>query len=230
MPTDTWCINTGMKQFTSWNPDWRYTKFNIDCLKEIQQEFLNVRKLIWHKHSDQNLEDPDPSWWDFSMMPRQELEPLVPTLANWFKSKGILDKWSSTAFAVVNKSSNPMDIHVDSTVIDVRRYSLNMPFINCDNTWTVWYDAEVDQTRLPTDIPPEVLHSRFKYDPTLRFGLWYQEQTATEIDRAEMDSPVIINITVPHRPVSGHEDTRILLCHRFTPELTTEEVLTICNQ
>ena len=92
-------------------------------------------------------------------------------------------------------------------------------------------DAPAESCVGVPEITPEVLphlHSRMIYDPPLQKGRWGVEP-CNEIDRAEMDSPVIVNVTVPHRPVSGHDNERILICHRFTPELTAEEVLRICN-
>lgn len=222
-----------MSNYKPWNPDWRYTKFTIDCLEQIQKEFRYVKDNIWHIYSHNDLVDSDPDYWDFSMMPRSGIEEHVPTLVDWFKRVGILDKWIATAFAVVNKASNPMRIHVDSIATDDRRVSLNMPFLNCKNTWTCWYDCELDEVEVPPkNITPEILphlHSRMVYDPPLQKGRWGVEP-CNEIDRAEMDSPVIVNVTIPHRPVSGHDETRILLCHRFTPELTEKEIKNICNQ
>lgn len=222
-----------MSNYKPWNPDWRYTKFTIDCLEQIQKEFRYVKDNIWHTYSHNDLVDSDPDYWDFSMMPRSGIEEHVPTLVDWFKRVGILDKWIATAFAVVNKASNPMRIHVDSIATDDRRVSLNMPFLNCKNTWTCWYDCELDEVEVPPkNITPEILphlHSRMVYDPPLQKGRWGVEP-CNEIDRAEMDSPVIVNVTIPHRPVSGHDETRILLCHRFTPELTEKEIKNICNQ
>ena len=220
-----------MNDYQPWNPDWRYTKFTVDCLEQIQQEFQYVKDNIWHKYSHNDLVSDDPDYWDFSMMPRSGIEEHVPTLVDWFKRAGILDKWTATAFSVVNRASNPMRIHVDSIATDDRRVSLNMPFKNCSNTWTCWYDCELDDVEVPPEITPEVLphlHSRMIYDPPLQKGRWGVEP-CNEIDRAEMDSPVVVNVTVPHRPVSGHDNERILICHRFTPELTAEEVLRICN-
>lgn len=218
-----------MSEYTPWNPKWFYTRVNVNCLEQIQKEFEEIRKNHWHKFCDYNIDEEDANWWDFSAMPREVIEPHTPVLVEWLDSKGILDKWSSTAFSVVNKEDKPMRIHIDSTLTDERRVSLNMPFLNCNNTWTCWYDCEIDQHEVPTDVPPEVLHSRFQYDPSLRFGRWGIEQGAKEIARAEMNTPVLVNVTIPHRPISGHNLQRILLCHRFTPELTKEEMDRICN-
>jgi len=217
-----------MIKYTPWSTDWRYTKFNIDNLDQIQQEFVKVKELQWHKFCDHDLSAVDVNWWDFSVMPRSEIESMVPTLVAWFDKKGILDKWTASAFSVIHKEKYPMRIHVDSTLTDERRVSLNMPFQNCENTWTCWYDANIDMDNLPLE-NPDRKHSRQLYDPALASGLWFLEDNAQEIDRAEMDSPVIVNVTIPHRPVSGHDNQRILLCHRFTPELTEEEINRICN-
>jgi len=218
-----------MSEYMPWNPDWFYTRVNVDQLSQIQSEFEIIRKEHWHKFCDHDVNENDADWWDFSAMPRSIIEPYTPTLVEWFDSLGILDKWSSTAFSVVNKEDKPMRIHIDSTLTEQRRVSLNMPFLNCDNTWTVWYDCDIDQTEVPTELPPEILHSRFQHDPSLRFGRWGVEQGAQEIARAEMNTPVIVNVTIPHRPISSHNLQRILLCHRFTPELTEEEINRICN-
>lgn len=221
-----------MSNYKPWNPDWRYTKFTVDCLEQIQQEFEYVCKHVWHTFSDNDLTNSSPDYWDFSMMPREGIEEHVPSLVKWLDSKSILDKWTATAFSVVNRASNPMRIHVDSIATDERRVSLNMPFKNCANTWTCWYNCELDEVEVPPEITPEILphlHSRMIYDPPLQQGRWGVEP-CNEIDRAEMDQPVLVNVTVPHRPVSGHNNERILLCHRFTPELTQEEMDRICNR
>lgn len=218
-----------MNTYTPFKPNWYYSKFNIPNLEQIQKEFLSVKDSTWQKYSDHNLSTKG-DWWDFCCMPGSDLEQHIPTFVNWLKDVGIYSKWISTAFSVVNSNTNPMRTHVDSLDNDSRRVSLNIPILNCQGTYTVWYDAELDfSNQGPVDISPddprwEKLHGRFKYDPPLRTGLWTIESTEKEVMRVETTSPLLVNITRPHRPMSDHNEMRILACSRFSPELTEQEV------
>ena len=214
------------KRYVPWNPEWFYSRFRIDNLEQIQKEFLIVKDVKWKEYI--GVDTNNSTWWDFALMPKHAVEEFLPTLVDWLTHIGLYDRWITVAFSTVNHSEHPMRIHVDSTAVDQRRISVNIPVLNCEKTYTVWYDAELDYDNvLPEVISPEVeakLHTRLKYDPAIKYSHWGIESTAVEIKRLETNQPVIVNITIPHRPVSDHNQTRILACLRFTPELTDADL------
>lgn len=217
-----------MNKYLPFKPDWYYSKFTIPNLKQIQKEFLSVKDLIWHSYSNHDLTEKG-DWWEFTAMPGNEIEKHIPSFINWLKEVGIYSKWISTAFSVVNSNANPMRTHVDSLDTANRYLSLNIPILNCQGSYTVWYDAELDHTEVAPDLQPgepgyEELNTRFKYDPPLRYGRWTVESTEQEVMRVETVDPVLVNVSMPHRPMSDHNEMRILACSRFTPELTDQEV------
>ena len=63
-------INIAMSKYASWNPDWFYTRVNVEPLRQIQSEFEIIRKEHWHKFCDHDVNENDADWWDFSAMPR----------------------------------------------------------------------------------------------------------------------------------------------------------------
>ena len=205
-------------------PDWRYTRIKIDDLEQIKTELTSLFwKMYDHSKSFQFLGfDHNSQHWK-----------QLPILQNWLNANNkIKDRWASCYFSIVNNGSCP--IHVDYTKPD-KCIAINIPLIDCDDSWTVWYEADID-TSMPIKsilhdnqsqnllMPDEHEQSDKKYVSGYN-SFWCQENIAKEIDRARCDTPMIVNISIPHRPVVDHQRLRVLFTLRLIPCDFEQDVL-----
>lgn len=92
-------------------------------------------------------------------------------------------------------------VHIDTTAYNCR---INIPILNCEDTHTVFYEAEplkqvVQENKLP-------------------FILCNQE-TAIEVERFTLDSPTVLRTDVPHKVIMNDNKTpRISLTIRCIPD------------
>jgi hypothetical protein len=181
-------------------PSWFYKPIQIGNLEEIQKELVPI---IYNKIPNSNSSFPK-----FIKIQRNEIEPVAPIYTDFIRSLGILDKWNGSCIISTNNNV-PFPIHIDTIHWFDNSYGLNIPIINCENTYTVWYDAEMESkpnSLVPTD---RISQSRIAKTGTV----------ATEIARWHMKDPAWINVSIPHRPVSNHGKFRAVISARFTPEL-----------
>lgn len=181
------------------NPKWFYKPLVVNNLTEIQSEVI---PFIYKKISDFDTATPQ-----FVYVNRDEIESTVPSYVKYIDSLGLLDKWVWCAIITTN-GEHEFPIHVDSYDWKVRCYGLNLPIINCEGTYTVWYDAEIEGEIFDKDNDPRHYARRIKPDTI-----------ATEIGRWDMSNPAWINTSIPHRPVSTHNKPRAVISARFRPEL-----------
>jgi len=113
-------------------------------------------------------------------------------------------------------------IHVDQGY----NYVLNFPVINCDNSYTVWYnDVEQvpvtpvnsyldDDTILYKEHRTKEVEERLVPAPYIPY---FKLDRKKEIDRVDSNQPLWINGSIPHRPEIQHLNFRLLATLRFTP-------------
>lgn len=138
-----------------------------------------------------------------------------PAFTNYLSSKNLLKKFSRLLF-----SRGPVNAslpHVDMYNPVYLKYSLNIPVIDADDSYTVWYSTHKFELSNFSKYPelnknPESNHA------------WIDcEEDATEICRARYTSPFLMNTTILH---SGKAllNTRIICGIRFRPELTDTDI------
>ena len=180
------------------HPAWMYKPISVNNLEAIQQELIPVLY--------KEIPDFDSAASRFVYVLREKIEPYAPLYTKFIKSLGILDQWHYSAFVTTNSDSLP--VHVDSLNWRTRCYGLNLPLINCEGTYTVFYDAEIDEDKFRDLTDP--INSARKIKPGT---------TATEIARVEATTPMWINTCIPHAPVTTHSRARAIISARFRPEL-----------
>jgi len=189
-------------------PSWFYKPIQVDNLEEIQKELISVlyNKLI------PNFDTAIPM---FKRIKREEIEPFAPLYVKFIESLGLLDKWVASPIITTNYNIS-FPIHVDNIDWVENSYGLNLPIINCENTYTVWYDAELQEFRDDlTDIDPNATAD----DPRHKARLVKPNTPVKEIARWHMKDPAWINVSIPHAPVSEHKKPRAVISARFEPEL-----------
>jgi hypothetical protein len=178
-------------------PTWLYKKINVPDQIKIQHELLAVSKFI--------IEDIDNLTPEFHYVSRDKIDDMIPVTKIFLDQLGILDRWKYLALITGNRGST-LPIHVDGTDWIHRSYGLNIPVLNCEDSFTVFYNAEFDAPFFDST------------DPRAS-ALSCKQDTAIEIDRVESSNPAWVNILIPHRPVINHLMPRILASFRFSPEL-----------
>jgi hypothetical protein len=159
-------------------PKWFYKLIEIENLIEIQEELKNVIYKLY-PHFDHGLPK-------FFYHPRDTLESLVPKYMSYMDTIGVLNRWRGSSVISTNYGIK-FPIHIDSENWLEVSYALNIPVINCEGTYTVWYDATVsDRYVNAVGVPKERMT---KYIDNTK--------PITEVERLEMIQPAWINISIP---------------------------------
>lgn len=138
---------------------------------------------------------------------------LCPTLSRFLLKCGLFDRWTDTGISVI-RHDYQMPVHTDSNNPD-RKYALNFPVINCQESFIVWYD--------PID-PSLVQYREYLSGTGTITAQYYDRNNVIEIDKAPSDSIMFVNVKVPHNGINLSKDVRAIISLRFTPELTLEEI------
>ena len=129
-----------------------------------------------------------------------------PALCDYLRSIDLYTRWSFTGIAKLD-ARGVLPLHSDGRC----RWALNLPIQNCEQSYTIWYNAEVKEDV----VKPVVIDGV----ATAATYVKYQEETAVEIDRVCSNQPLWVNVHTPHSAVNLGDQTRILLSLRFSPEL-----------
>lgn len=178
-------------------PQWHYRYIDISNLEEIQIELFNAFVDV-HGNDFDNMKP------DYVFGRGYKIQHHLPKTKEFLDALGILERWAFVGFVTGNKGDS-LPLHVDT--LDWKRicYGLNVPVLNCDNTYTAFYDAQ--------------LKERAYDDRERKTAYICEEKGAIEIDRVECDRPMWINHTIPHRPIMNHDKPRVMASLRFFPEL-----------
>jgi hypothetical protein len=181
------------------NPKWLYKPVEVDNLKEIQREIIPIvlKKIP-------NFLNMQPEF--FHIVMREEIEPFAPCYTEFIKKHAVISQWTMCAISVT-KFNMDFPIHIDCTDWEKRCYGLNLPVINCEGTYTVWYDTEMQGNLSDDDALQAIV------------GMQKPGAAAIEIGRWDASKPAWVNNSIPHRPISTHELPRVVLSARFDPEL-----------
>ena len=136
------------------------------------------------------------------------LETIWKECPSWIKfleDMKLLDRWATAYFSTVVDGSKVRPIaHVDDPH---RFFALQIPVINCEGSYTVFYDAD----------PKDAIKALIPYYPD---SIGYtNDKLNGEIGILPSHKPAFIDISVPHRPVVPYDEPRVLLTARFKPEL-----------
>jgi len=103
----------------------------------------------------------------------------ITPLADSMRSIGLYDSWVATSLVL---TYNEIPVHKDNA--HEFEYSLNLPILNTDNTYTTFYNTDTLPTTyyLPNGLP---------YDA-------YDKEMCQVIDVVEVTSPTLLNVKVPH--------------------------------
>lgn len=189
-------------------PTWLYKLVNnVTNLNLIQDEMLTVYK----KYYSNSFGDKG---FMFCYVSLDIIREECPNYIAYLKEIELYDKWCLTVFIGVKSEKRLTDspIHIDHDDWKVRSYALNIPIINCEDSYTVWYDCKernYDYAPMDAERNPKVNKSALAFRP----------ETSTEIGRLNVNNPAWINVSIPHRAENNNPNLRFLASARFYPEL-----------
>ena len=182
-----------------------YHQANLDPAK-----FLNIQKELLKLFLITKKENLVPYTSTFVEINDKELmQTTCTTLMQEFQRLGIYNNFFVISFISV-KNDREFPPHVDVGV-DI---ALNIPLINCEDTYTVWYDGKLKDQGLPTyAIGSPIAEISRVADP----------RTVTEVGRCDSSIPHWINVNMLHRPETHHDQFRVAASVRFDPEPVDEK-------
>jgi hypothetical protein len=189
----------------STTPDWMYHQANLDTdqfpiiQKELLKLFLITKKENIVPYTSTFVEIGD----------KELMRNTCTTLMDELRRLNLYDNFFVISFISV-ESTREFPPHVDSGV-DI---ALNIPLINCEGTYTVWYDGKLKDQGLPSyAIGSAIAEISRVADP----------RTVTEIGRCDSSIPHWINVNMFHRPETHHNQFRVAASVRFDPEPVDEK-------
>jgi hypothetical protein len=180
------------------NPKWLYKPIEIENLKEIQTEMLPI---IFKHIPDFALAAPN----FYHIFPK-DIAPYAPNYVKCLKDIGVYDNWYVSAVVTTNRGITA-PIHIDDRNWKRQCYGLNIPIVNCEGTYTVFYDSETNEPIFEKGDNRDTAYAQTR------------NTLATEIGRWDMSKPAWINVSIPHQAVSTHMKPRAIISARFEPEL-----------
>jgi hypothetical protein len=192
------------------NPNWFYDLVNIPNLELIQKEFID---FFWASYKDKI---PVTGFYFI-----KNLEKFTQ-FKIFLDSKGLGHKTCLASFSITCRSET-FPVHVDY-VNNETFLALNIPLINCENSYIVWYEADLENKLLLSDEKVLFSDDIVSGQPIYESGNSMTCKNSTEILRTESVIPMLIHVGRPHRPIVEHENLRVLASIRFRPELTDEEI------
>ena len=182
-----------------------YHQANLDPAK-----FLNIQKELLKLFLITKKENLVPYTSTFVEINDKELmQTTCTTLMQEFQRLGIYNNFFVISFISV-ENNREFPPHVDVGV-DI---ALNIPLINCEDTYTVWYDGKLKDQGLPTyAIGSPIAEISRVADP----------RTVTEVGRCDSSIPHWINVNMLHRPETHHDQFRVAASVRFDPEPVDEK-------
>jgi len=185
-------------------PTWCFKPIDIpaDELGKIQQEFIKILNEhftnIFAEHKA-----------NFVHIDTELIKQGCPTFINLLTRLNLLERWYSIIWAGTNTSGTEACIHVDEVKWWERCMALNIPIQNYHDSYTVWYDADID-----SGISGYSTSAR--YPGSLG---WPEESTRGVLAKLPVSQPAFVNNGIPHRPETEHNEPRLIISARFSPEL-----------
>jgi len=133
-------------------------------------------------------------------------------LSEYLDSINLFDRWVATGISILNNTN--LNVHTDSKNKD-RIYALNIPILACKGTYTVWYKEKIGTK--------QNMSSYNSFGNTVDY-VEYNLSDVVEICRLESNNPAFVNVKIPHRGITTHNNFRCLISLRFTPDLKKSEI------
>lgn len=193
-------------------PTWLYKPIDdIPELNKIQKECFRIYSAV-KKDICKDV------GWAIAGIELDIMKKLAPNYINFLKKLGLYEIYAGTAFsASIGIQKYPCPVHVDCKDWRQLPFSLNIPVVGCEDSYTVFYD--VDESSDPANALPDTWDNNYMKMNKIEGVVGYSEKTAKEIGRMPATQPAFVNIGIPHRPVTNHTNLRLVMLSRFTPDI-----------
>jgi hypothetical protein len=180
---------------------WFYSYVDIPDLDKIVAELILLKQTTTNIHR-------------INEMYENVLQPNIincPNLEEYLRNVGLYNNLNRILFSSnVDKKSL---VHVDSYNPIFQTFSLNIPLIECENSYTAWYSTT---NKILNDL------SRFGLSPETNFA-YSDEADVTEVYRVEYTRPMLINTTILHRGIADNP-RRTIASIRFNTMLSVTDM------
>ena len=188
--------------------DWLYKPANVSADK-YNGELMNLIHAV-----NPNFEST--AGRQFYPVDHELFKKTCPDLMSLITKWGLQDRLSEVAIIWLNKGAK-FGIHRDFPSWRARNLALNIPIINCNNSYTVWYDVELAKEK---DAELQSLDTTYGDNNYIKHTQAVKDESkAVEIARIESNRCWWVNVFQPHAPVVNHDNFRALLSVRFWPEI-----------
>lgn len=182
-----------------------YKTINIPSQDEIVEELKDNFPLYFGK-----LDEIKPGFQGCNI---PLIKKTCTKLSEFLKRKNLYERWRGAGMSIL-KENFVLPIHSDS-YLPGRCYALNIPIINCQDSYTIWYNI-IDSSK--------VIKKAYTSNGVLVVSEHYEKNNTTEIERICSDSIMFVNVKTPHSGINLNNQTRAVLSLRFIPELSLEEI------
>lgn len=198
-------------------PDFLYkpAAFDVALLPLIQKEAIKLFLELQHTKAHKKK-----IFYYFENFEQEvgKLKNLCPNLLQELQKLGLDRYFSSLLFVQKLPSQDDMPIHRDAnldTPLTYGHVGLNIPIAGCENSYTVFYDGELD---------PNGDHAKLSFSESNPWygtataqggGKFANQDTAVEIARVSSNQPLWINTYAFHAGHTQSQKQRLLLSLRF---------------
>lgn len=181
---------------------WLYRPAKLDMIKYSNE----IRSLFDHLVPDLSKEEIP----HFLPLPTHNLiKEFCPDLFDQLQQWGVDQRLAECAFIIIPPGKQ-FPIHRDYPSWKFRNIGLIMPVLNCENSYTVFYEANVVDETLGDKVGGNSYANRSQH---------VDDNSVKEIGRCLSNQPHWINVYQPHAPVVNHNQYRVTFSIRFRPEL-----------
>lgn len=189
-------------------PDWLYkpAKLNPELYPVIRKELLKIFQT--------RFQDTKPSEITSQFVVPADVHSVkksCPALMEQLNEYGLADSFVMLAMIIVTPGPE-YPVHVDTLNPGRMSFGLNIPVLNCNDSYTAWYDTEIlyHETFAPNILTPSIYYGT---------ALPCRVEGAVEIDRCSADTPHWINVIKPHAAVCNHSKLRVNSSLRFDKKI-----------
>lgn len=175
-----------------------YKPVHIENLTEIQQEVL--------KSIPENLLDQTTLTY---IENSKNIFLAIPILQDFLKSKNMYQSVGDIAINITQGKKSG-SYHMDSGPY---KHSLNIPIINCENTWINFFKVDSDYEVVTVENKGKT-HHFFRYT----------EDQCELIHEVETTQPYLLGVKTPHKVINKSDQTRIMLLLRLWPGPWTKNI------
>lgn len=186
-------------------PKWLYTKVKIQDLGVIQSELIEVLESSVQTTSTNSF---------YYSVSANQIAALCPNLILYLYNAGIANIFQRVLFSTDKISET---VHVDSAISSVCSMALNIPLIECADSYLAFYSKKSDSDLIFTD-----LQGISSTDRDKNFAI-VKPDDIEEIARVEYLEPMLVNTSVLNKGIVTNPNRRMASI-RFTRELTVDEV------